>query len=219
MLWRQSVRDGNASIDQIITGQPIFQSYLTLPDLETSEIIEETVGNWREPGRLFHWHNSYICLIDKAELLADTCGGFVTYFKYARGRRVFSLSLDSEHIECMCDADFNQGTDKGKPTVLGFGPFTAHKGDQVWVLQGSEIPYVLRPIYKGEGNDPGKHQQVMGMPYQGKQSSRGSVQSQDMKDHVPIYQLQGEAWLYGAISGELLECRQEEFPLEELILR
>lgn len=79
----------------------------------------------------------------------------------------------------------------GEHNVLGLSPFFAEPGDELWILRGSQVPFVLRPRQEGS--------RVAGTERR--------------------YELVGEAYIHGLMHGEIVRFRGErETNLESVLL-
>lgn len=91
---------------------------------------------------------------------------------------------------------------------------TCRPGDQVWVLHGSTVPFVLRPIYV----DTSVEASILRPSEAYIRDSIGSIVGVegDLKPRTGHYQLIGDCYYDGFMDGEALD--DEKHPAEHILL-
>ncbi|KAI1291424.1 heterokaryon incompatibility protein-domain-containing protein [Xylaria venustula] len=206
-------RSKYASIDTLLTNDNLVHSAREIPGLSPGFLVEE-IENWRNPARQFVWREFFECIMQTNVLpdIAYTCGELVTYFKKANGQSVFALAMDETHHSRLCP----QGKSGGRNSrmFIGLGPNSMQAGDEIWVLRGSEWPFVLRPRYLEQDR-----------------GSRVTEKSHRVRKRawwqipllkcavVDAYELIGEAYVHGIMDGELFQNDDIGDNLDEIVIR
>lgn len=79
--------------------------------------------------------------------------------------------------------------------LLGFGPATMLPGDEIWVLFGSKVPFILRPLcHNSRGSTP-----------QGFVNRGAGVNVRDLNRHIVV----GDCYVQGIMQGEAVSSGRE----------
>ena len=86
-------------------------------------------------------------------------------------------------------------------------------GDEVWAIQGSEWPFVMRRFTSESKSTPLSTKSAESI------SQRWSWDRKSKQ--VPVYQFLGEGYVHGIMHGQLYQHREVdlEWDMEELVLR
>jgi hypothetical protein len=94
----------------------------------------------------------------------------------------------SEFVENVkCDGKSVVLTSAG---TLGLAPDSTELGDEIWLLQNSRVPFVLRPVPGGD--DDGRQNQ--------KQKGKEDQEQQQKRRYLLV----GEVFIYNAMQGEYM---------------
>ena len=166
----------------------------------------------------FRWNNLSACVshLDVVEDVSESqgiCSTLVNEFPWARGRSVSSITLEPQLTKGLYAAGDRQGHRGGTITLSGLIPSKAKPSDEIWALQGSEWPFVLRRRYR-ENDD----EAITGNKFSNIRSRWWWPWNSGAADRTrtAAYELLGDAYVHGLMNGELgAEITQN---LEEIII-
>ena len=164
-------------------------------NMETTEIavrIHFLLGDFEAPDQLTgteRWRHSM------RKAIKQSFRQFLREFNHVKGHRLFTLLLDNKTSHPICK-------ERQNVTLMGLGSRSIELGDEVWALQGSDMPFALRPMRAdSEGN------QLL------------SECSADTKsDEKRVFEFVGEAYVHGVMQGELFSG-SADLDLQGIVLR
>ncbi|KAI1157806.1 hypothetical protein F5B18DRAFT_643548 [Nemania serpens] len=204
---------GYKSIDELLTED--WFKYAQQIRGTTTNFLSQEFQIWQDPRNVFVWNDDSISCISKFRVNFNACGRLVTYFNRAKDQRLFVLSLDKKYAGKLCKGTENE--DAHSLELLGVGPDVMQPGDEIWAIQGSEWPFVLRHRYLSQSPET----KVTAKPYHAWQQGRlRNPPSPQRNLDVDVYELQGEAYVHGIMNGELFkDILEAETEMQELVIR
>lgn len=195
-----SPRNVDAAIDML----NLLLGYVSEIHGLSGDFLQEEMAMWIAPEKMFDRSDIVQCLVNVASVakIRTTCGMLITQFPQARGQSVLSVMLDSNFVESLCGGDYS------RRNLLGLGPEVTKVDDEIWAIQGSEWPFILRPLR-------GEDEETVTTSGLGEQS-RGTADD-GRANSVAVYQLVGEAYIHGVMNGELEDELVED--LQEIVIR
>lgn len=194
-----------------------FASCAKVPGLSAS-FLQAQVVKWGAPEMEFRWNNLSACL-SHAEIQKDVsesrkvCIALVNEFPWARGRSVYSITLESQLAKSLYPAGYRHGYRQRNVTLLSLGPSKVMPGDEIWALQGSEWPFVLRGRHREDDNETTTGSRFSGMRSRWWWPWNSGVSN---RSQPVVYELLGDAYVHGLMNGELgAEIAQN---LEEIVI-
>jgi hypothetical protein len=193
----------NKAVDQILTEDT--DNYMS--HLQSIQGIDETYiydayKRSRMPLRIFDRRDFAGCIKafrDETGFL-QTCERLIHKFDRARGRSVFAMELDDEYGRRLCTISGVSNRKEATKMLLGLGPEMMAMKDEIWALQGSEWPFLLRPLHHDvEGKLP-----VMDMPFEERTGGRWNQTGKSARP-IRVYELIGEVYVHGIMHGELFD--------------
>lgn len=191
--------------------------YSKIPGLP-ADFLEAQVAKWRAPEMIFRWKTLSACIShpDIQEDVVDSqaiCSTLVNGFPWARGRSVSSITLEPQLAEGLYVAGNTQIHRGGNVSLSALVPDKVKSGDEIWALQGSEWPFVLRRRYRHHDDEAttGNKFSVIRCRWWWPWNSDVANRSR-----TAVYELLGDAYVHGLMNGEL--GAQISQNLEEIII-
>lgn len=192
--------------------------YAKIPGL-SADFLEALVAKWRAPEMAFRWNSISACtthpdIVEDVSESQAICSTLVNEFPWARGRSVSSITLEPQLAKGLYAAgNRHQDYRGGNVTLSGLGPSKAKAGDEIWALQGSEWPLVLRRRYPENFDEA-----ITGNKFRNIMSRGWLLWNSGVVDRsqLAVYEFVGDAYVHGVMNGELgSEITQN---LEEIII-
>ncbi|KAK1841567.1 heterokaryon incompatibility protein [Colletotrichum chrysophilum] len=188
--------------------------YAKIPGL-SADFLAAQVAKWNSPDMMFRWRDKWACIVHGDVLLTviEGCSTLVNEFHWARGRAVSSVMLDSQLIRDARGAGHIHSQQGDRINLLSLGPSRPKAGDEVWALQGSEWPFVLRRRHRADDGEPVSGRKFSETKLRWWWPWDGGVSD----DPGPaVYELRGDIYVHGLMNGELgAELAQD---MEEIII-
>lgn len=208
--------------DELLAVDPVIRSAFDVPGI-SSEFLLGAIEKWRSPEMGFHWRNLTDCLqrfglVDGADDVRSIrnvviCAALATRNHEARGQSVFALAMNEQY-----EAPRHQEDPFQSPSMfIGMGSGPLQEGDEIWVLQGSELPFILRPRYTN--NDADGVTRVRGKPFHARVNPWWWRRARPEPERVGVYELVGDAYVHGIMDGELFKNVEFEDDAQEIIIR
>lgn len=179
-------------------------NFAQLPGI-SADFLEAQIAKWRAPEMTFVWNNSLAC-IGHAGIVEDVseseriCSTLVNEFPWARGRSTASITLDSQLAKSLYPAEYRQGSQESNFILLGLGPSKMTPGDEIWALQGSEWPFVLRHRHREDDDERSTGSKPRGMRSRWWWPWNSDVAN---RSQPVVYELLGDTYVHGLMNGEL----------------
>ncbi|KAL7904832.1 heterokaryon incompatibility domain-containing protein [Trichoderma velutinum] len=208
---------GNETVDHVLS-QDIHNIISRAQSIQgiDERYIYEAYQRLKTPSRIFDGHDFLGRVRDTEDAtdFSQTCSHLIRQFHWARGRAVFAMELDDEYATRLCTYSGISDDQNETKMLLGLGPEMMRKEDEIWAIQGSEWPFLLRPMYMDEE----RKWPVMDMTFEEK---KGGWRSQAEKSPRPIkvYELIGEVYVHGIMHGELFNHGHDISEFEEIVIR
>ncbi|KAJ4863321.1 heterokaryon incompatibility protein (HET) domain-containing protein [Trichoderma breve] len=208
---------GNETVDYVLTqdSYDIISRAQSIKGID-EKYLYEAYKLLKMPSRILDKHDFLGCVrdMDDATDFSQTCSHLIRQFHWARGRAVFAIQLDDEYVRRFFTCSGASDRQEVTKMLLGLGPERMRKEDEVWAIQGSEWPFLLRPLYIDEE----RKLPVMDMPF--KEKKGGWWGQTDERPHtIKVYELIGEVYVHGIMHGELFDHENDVFDFEEIVIR
>lgn len=209
----------NETVDHILVQDSMQMMSLAQSIMGMNETyLQAAYDRWRMPERIFDRSDLLGCLLALDGIAGDfsrTCSRLIQQFPSATSRKVFAMSLDDEFTKTLCtNSAASDEEQHAAVTLLGLGPEAMGQGDEIWALQGSEWPFLLRPLH----DDEEQTQYVRGMPFEEDGGSWGGQTGTHARS-IQVYELIGEVYVHGIMHGELFDSTQDSSEISEIIIR
>ena len=177
----------------------------------SADFLKAELSQARHPEKIFLWRDARNTKgMEKGAIpLMESCRDLIAGFGQAKGQRVIGVALDETLLEGHTDSGRRSGMEISR--VMGMVSDTARTEDEIWAVQGSEWPFVLRPKYVDESKTEVARTANRWSRNRWWRWGRATKT-------VPVYQFIGEAYVHGIMHGELLGGR-DDLELRELVLR
>lgn len=191
--------------------------YANIPGL-SADFLATQVAKLSAPEMTFRWNDFIACIEhdNRPEYGPEShriCSTLVNEFPWARGRRLSSITLEPQIAKCLYAAGSRQGYWEGPVTIPSLGPGKLKHGDEIWALQGSEWPFVLRPRYREDDDET-----TTGIKFSTIRSRWRWPWNSGVADRSrpAAYELLGDAYVHGIMNGEI--GAEISHNLEEIII-
>ena len=212
-IWLE-VAYGNksATVDEVLSQEPLFRDLQLVHGVSATK-LSAAVARWRSPQRILAWHSpdEDTRIVDGAMALMESCKELISAYGQAKGQRIVSVQMD-EIWPRETDGDGPRRREHHE-RLMGMASDAVEDGDEVWAIQGSEWPFVLRRYTDEDDGNPVT-------------TTDAETKSQRWSWHrkatqVPVYQFLGEAYVHGVMHGQLYQHSEfdAERDTDELILR
>ncbi|KAI9147745.1 Heterokaryon incompatibility protein [Paramyrothecium foliicola] len=199
-------------VDSILS-RDLIQSALSIKGLSKEFLVEE-VAKWRAATSALDYQSFQSCSASIPILshIIEPYEKIASHFNSAKGQSVLSIKLDTPITPGFCKT--SRLMDKvGTLNLMGLGPASSKKGDEVWALQGSNWPFILRPLYH-EVNGESVRTESGTLHDEDSPSPKSSL-----GERLKVYSLIGEAYVHGIMNGELFPTMSTPYEFEEIIIR
>ncbi|UKZ48411.1 hypothetical protein TrVGV298_002634 [Trichoderma virens] len=207
----------NETVDHILAQDPhdIIYRAQSVHGID-EKYLYDAYKRLKMPSRIFDKHDFVGCVSenDDATDFSQTCAHLIREFHSARSRGVFAMELDEEYSSRLCAYSGASDQQEAIKVLLGLGPEMMRKDDEIWAIQGSEWPFLLRPLYIDEE----RRLPVMEMPFD-ENTSGWRSQTVESAHPIKVYELIGEVYVHGIMHGELFDDRQDLSNFEEIVIR
>ncbi|KAL6815351.1 heterokaryon incompatibility domain-containing protein [Trichoderma sp. SZMC 28013] len=208
---------GNETVDHVLTQDTydIISRAQSIKGID-EKYIYEAYKRFKMPSRILDKHDFLGCVrdTDDATDFSQTCSHLIRQFHWARGRAVFAMQLDDEYVRRFFTCSGASDGQEVTKMLLGLGPERMRKEDEVWAIQGSEWPFLLRPLYIDEE----RKLPVMDMSFEEKKEGWWS-QTERSSLPIKVYELIGEVYVHGIMHGELFDHEHDISNFEEIVIR
>lgn len=179
-------------------------NFAQLPGI-SADFLEAQIAKWRAPEMTFVWNDSPACIVHAGivEHVSESqgiCSTLVNEFPWARGRSISSITLEAKLARSLNPSGFRQGSRESSSTLLGLGPSNLRPGDEIWALQGSEWPFVLRRRHREDDGARTTGSKSSGMRSRWRWPWNSGVAN---RSQPVVYELLGDTYVHGLMNGEL----------------
>ncbi|KAL6789009.1 heterokaryon incompatibility domain-containing protein [Trichoderma sp. SZMC 28012] len=207
----------NETVDHVLTQDTydIISRAQSIKGID-EKYLYEVYKRFKIPLRILDKHDFLGCVrdMDEATDFSQTCSHLIRQFHWARGRVVFAIQLDDEYVRRFFACSGASDRQEVTKMLLGLGPEGMRKEDEVWAIEGSEWPFLLRPLYI----DKERKLPVMDMSFEEKEG--GWWSQTDEKPHpIKAYEFIGEVYVHGIMHGELFDHENDVSDFEEIVIR
>ncbi|KAH0427998.1 hypothetical protein CcaCcLH18_09357 [Colletotrichum camelliae] len=230
LLMMKRDKDGKPLDVQAVMEDHSISRFARIPGL-SAEFLEAQVAKWTAPDMVFRWRDYRACILHRDVILTVTegCSALVNELPWARGRALSAVALDSQLVKDAAARGAEniriQSQQQGdhRINLMGLGPAKLEVGDEVWALQGSEYPFVLRRRHGADGeplagrkfSDTNNKSSRWWWPWPWPWHGGGD---EDGGTELPgVYELRGDIYVHGLMNGELGDALATQ-GLEEVII-
>lgn len=191
--------------------------YANIPGL-SADFLATQVAKLSVPEMTVRWKDFSACITHDniPELGTESqkiCSKLVNELPWARGRSISPIVLEPQVAKVLYAGGSRQGYREGSVTLSSLGPGETKRSDEIWALQGSEWPFVLRRRYREDDDET-----ITGNKFSNIRSRWWWPCNSGVADRPrpAVYELLAYAYVHGLVDGEIgAEITQN---LEEIII-